>query len=122
MVQDLKNRRDAVKAADSFNLPGAVPATSSRRPVCVVTFNSTWDNTGHPAPDPLLLAMRAANCWSWMVDLPLLASGLAAEDYIDDDMSVQDFLEEEAFCLAKFGHLKDPETANRSHVGRMICF
>jgi len=32
--------------------------------VCLVSFKSHTDQTGHPAPDPLLLGMKAAVVWS----------------------------------------------------------
>jgi len=36
-----------------------------RKPVRLVHFSSHSDTSGHPAPDPLLLAVRAAITWPW---------------------------------------------------------
>jgi len=50
-----------------------IPLPASRRDpssakalekVCLVSFKSHSDQTGHPAPDPLLLGMKAAVVWS----------------------------------------------------------
>jgi len=60
--------------------------------VCLVSFESHANQTGHPAPDPLLLGMKAAVVWSHMTNFTMIANGerkgdyFFAEDISDDDV------------------------------------
>jgi len=96
---------------DWENIP--VPAASHRDPsvsspeaqallemVCLVTFKSHTDPTGHPAPDPLLLGMKAAVVWSHMSNFQLIANGedeqeeyycFGQEDESDDESCMEEF-------------------------------
>jgi hypothetical protein len=106
----LKQRRQVF--ADRFNLPEKVEEedrsinSTAKRPICLVSFSSVDETDGHPAPDPLLLVLKAANIWGCMVNMPLLANGKECDPY--ENMSDGDFLAEEAFYEWKFGAMKDP--------------
>jgi len=52
--------------------------------VCLVSFKSHRDETGHPAPDPLLLGMKAAVVWSHLSNFRLIANGIKEHDDYDD--------------------------------------
>jgi hypothetical protein len=55
-----------------------IPASSCR--VRMVQFYDHGSTIGHPAPDPLLLAVRAAVVWSWRNGQKLLAAGEIPEE------------------------------------------
>jgi hypothetical protein len=48
--------------------------------------------TGHPAPDPLLLAVRAAVIWSWRNNQKLLAAGEIPEEDEFDILAHEQYL------------------------------
>ena len=81
--------------------PPKIP--KDRRPVCLVTFGNPEDEAKHPAPDPLLLALRAANIWGKLTDFALLANGSSE----DADISEDDMIAEAAYYEAKFGLSQD---------------
>jgi hypothetical protein len=53
------------------------------KPVCLLTFGDHDDTSMHPAPDPLLLVLRAANTFGIMAGMKMLA-GTENDDYDDD--------------------------------------
>ena len=60
----------------------------------IVEFSDVRVEDGHPAPDPLLLAVRAAATWSWRNEQKLKAAAEPQED--EDELSVlanEQFLE-----------------------------
>ena len=84
-----------------------VPATKSEvnyslLKVRMVTFHDVSDADHHPAPDPLLLAVKAATIWSRRKNQPLKAAAEPQEDDDDDELSVlaeEQFLERRANAL-----------------------
>jgi len=70
-----------------------------KKPVRKVSFDSvkTDHPKGHPAPDPLILIVKAAVNWSRFHGQPVLAGGeVSSDDEEDDDLSLQamqDYLE-----------------------------
>ena len=64
------------------------------KPVRLVHFSSHSETSGHPAPDPLLLAVRAAITWSWRQGQKLLVE---SKEYDDDDVDELDQLGMEEF-------------------------
>ncbi len=58
-------------------------------PVRKVTFGPVGDTTLHPAPDPLLLTVKAAVVWSTRHRQQLLGSDEVEDDTTDDGLSVQ---------------------------------
>ena len=75
-----------------------VPKQISRLPegkiVRKVAFAAHEEESGHPAPDPLLLTVKAAVNWSARHDFPLLAAG-GDQDDVDslDQQAEEEFLE-----------------------------
>jgi len=61
------------------------PIENARNRVCLVSFGSHGTQQGHPAPDPLLLIMKAAVIWCYMTGLQLIANGENIEEEDDDD-------------------------------------
>ena len=65
-----------------------------RKPVRLVHFSSHSDTSGHPAPDPLLLAVRAAITWSWRQGQKLLVTSTEDDDFDElDQLGMEEFLE-----------------------------
>jgi len=60
-----------------------------RKPVYLVTFGNPSDADKHPPPDPLCLALKAANIFGIMSGMNMLGN---AEDCCDDD--IRDAMEE----------------------------
>jgi len=50
--------------------------------VCLIYFESHIHQTGHPAPDPLLLGMKAAMVWSHMANYKMIANGRYDEFFL----------------------------------------
>jgi len=92
-----------VEKGKECSVPASIDAANDRRPVCLVRFGSHDAYEEHPAPDPLLLALRAANIWALLVRFPLLANGLSEEDCISEG----DMIAEEAYFEAKFGSSRE---------------
>ncbi|KAG7340915.1 hypothetical protein IV203_024458 [Nitzschia inconspicua] len=59
----------------TYPLPQKVEATENQKPLCLVQFGSFDDEDKHPAPDPLLLAFKAAAIWGMVTDKRLLSNG-----------------------------------------------
>ncbi|KAG7338141.1 nucleotide-diphospho-sugar transferase [Nitzschia inconspicua] len=59
----------------TYPLPQKVEATENQKPLCLVRFGSFDDKDKHPAPDPLLLAYKAAAIWGMVTDKRLLSNG-----------------------------------------------
>jgi hypothetical protein len=55
-----------------------------------------WRNSFHPAPDPLLLVLRAANNFGIMAGMKVLANAVS-DDFDDSDVSIDDVIEEDEF-------------------------
>jgi hypothetical protein len=91
-----KARNDANEMICKVPRPRS-PSESGRKPACLVTFGDATDTELHPAPDPLLLVLRAANSFGIMAGMKMLAS--AEPD--DSDVSTGDIMEEEAFLEAR---------------------
>jgi hypothetical protein len=92
--------RQAHKEAQDMicKVPSPLPTNESgEKPACLVTFGNLNETNMHPAPDPLLLALRAANIFGIMAGMKMLAS--AEPD--DSDESVGDIIEEEAYLEAR---------------------
>jgi len=87
-----------VEKGKECSVPASIDAANDRRPVCLVRFGSHENYEEHPAPDPLLLALRSANIWALLVEFPLLANGLSEEDCISEG----DMIAEAAYFEAKF--------------------
>ena len=73
--------------------------SSQRKPVCLVTFGKCDEDHLHPAPDPLLLVLRAANVFGIMAGMKMLASAMPEDG--SDIISEGDIMEEEAFLEAR---------------------
>ncbi|KAG7369542.1 reverse transcriptase RNA-dependent DNA polymerase [Nitzschia inconspicua] len=65
---------------------------------CLITFGDQKDADMHPAPDPLLLVLKAANIFGIMAGMEMLAN---ASSDSDSDVSTGDIIEEEAFLEAR---------------------
>ncbi|KAG7345692.1 hypothetical protein IV203_033223 [Nitzschia inconspicua] len=70
----------------------------AEKPVCLITFGDQKDADMHPAPDPLLLVLKAANIFGIMAGMKMLAN---ASSDSDSDVSTGDIIEEEAFLEAR---------------------
>ncbi|KAG7369588.1 hypothetical protein IV203_027334 [Nitzschia inconspicua] len=68
------------------------------KPACLITFGDYEDADMHPAPDPLLLVLKAANIFGIMAGMKMLAN---ASSDSDSDVSTGDIIEEEAFLEAR---------------------
>jgi hypothetical protein len=78
-------------------------------PVRKVTFGRVGDNEMHPAPDPLLLTVKAAVVWSTRYKQQLLAGGEVKDD--TDSLSSQ--AEDEYLAsMAELGKAKDDLFSN----------
>jgi hypothetical protein len=79
LARRLEAFRKIPREPDSVYVPEAIPhpssPTSAPLKVRIVEFQSTDSTKGHPAPDPLLLAVRAAINWSWRNHQKVLESG-----------------------------------------------
>jgi len=95
----LQARAEAQKS--TCLVPVGAESTSNRKPVCLLTFGGSKDYERHPAPDRLLLALRAANIWGEMTDQRMLANGYPPDPY--DGMSLGDEIAEMGYYEAKFG-------------------
>jgi len=71
------------------------PNTEALGRVCLVSFESHTSRRGHPAPDPLLLSMKAAVVWSYMANFRMMANGKKEDDYCDDSEAIDELLMEE---------------------------
>jgi hypothetical protein len=69
------------------NRRAASDDSSDQVRVAKITFWSHESGQGHPAPDPLLLSIKAAINWSSFHDQKLLAAGDPPEDVDSDDES-----------------------------------
>ncbi|KAG7369487.1 hypothetical protein IV203_027233 [Nitzschia inconspicua] len=76
------------------------------KPACLITFGGHDDVDMHPAPDPLLLVLKAANIFGIMAKMKMLANGSSDDD---SDISMGDIMEEEAFLEARERALR-PQT------------
>ena len=75
---------------------------SSNKPACLISFGShdaKEDKNMHPAPDPLLLVLRAANTFGMLAGMKMLAASSSDDD--DDNISEGDIMAEEAFLEAR---------------------
>ncbi|KAG7339030.1 hypothetical protein IV203_022678 [Nitzschia inconspicua] len=93
---------------EAQNLLCKVPVPVSplgEKPVCLITFGGE-DVDMHPAPDPLLLVLKAANTFGIMAGMTMLANGPSDDD---SDISIGDIIEEEAFLEARERALR-PQT------------
>ena len=84
-LENLKNLREDFakrKVADIIHPCPKIPPCE--KPVRVIKFSDHKEDTGHPAPDPLLLLARAGITWSWRQGQKLL---VASKEYDDDDES-----------------------------------
>ncbi len=61
------------------------PNEEARSRVCLISFGSHGTREGHPAPDPLLLSMKAAVVWCYMTGFELIANGEKSDDDEEDD-------------------------------------
>jgi hypothetical protein len=92
---ELRAARDEAKNNGTCKVPHPVSTSASGgKPACLVTFGGVKDTEMHPAPDPLLLVLRAANIFGIMAGMKMLASG--ASD--DSDICSDDIMWEER-CL-----------------------
>jgi hypothetical protein len=102
----LREARDEAKKNNNCKVPRLLSKSDSgRKPACLVTFGDPDDTNMHPAPDPLLLVLRAANIFGLMAGMKMLASG----ETDDSDVSIGDIIEEEAFLEAREESLR-PKT------------
>jgi hypothetical protein len=79
LARRLEAFRTIPNEPESVYVPEAIPPpsspTSEPLKVRIVKFQSTDSTNGHPAPDPLLLVVRAAVNWSWRNHQKVLESG-----------------------------------------------
>jgi hypothetical protein len=74
--------------------PASTPDAAEHRRVRVVEFSSHGAPQGHPAPDPLLLVVKAAINWSRRHDQPLRGAGEPPEEEDElDILAEEEFLE-----------------------------
>ena len=88
---NLEKARQAAKDGQC-KVPILIGSEAPRKPVCLVTFGNANDSDKHPPPDPLCLALKAANVFGIMSGMKMLG---IAEDCCDYD--IRDAMEEEAF-------------------------
>jgi hypothetical protein len=86
-----KQERVKCKAPQSLHT-----SESGGKPVRLVTFGDHIEPSMHPAQDPLLLALRAANIFGIMAEMKMLA---CADD--DCENSMGDIMAEEGICRGK---------------------
>ncbi|KAG7340818.1 hypothetical protein IV203_024361 [Nitzschia inconspicua] len=95
-------------------LPEPDEENQNRKPLCLVQFGSVGDEDKHPAPDPLLLAFKAAAIWGMVTGMRLVANGEAQDP--SADISEDDYLAELAFLEARSG-FKRPQTWEDLAIG-----
>ncbi|KAG7340848.1 hypothetical protein IV203_024391 [Nitzschia inconspicua] len=95
-------------------LPEPDEENQNRKPLCLVQFGSVVDEDKHPAPDPLLLAYKAAAIWGMVTGMRLVANGEARDP--SADISEDDYLAELAFLEARSG-FKRPQTWEDLAIG-----
>ncbi|KAG7369593.1 hypothetical protein IV203_027339 [Nitzschia inconspicua] len=95
-----KPLREASEEAQKLlcKVPGQLPKHETEQPVCLITFGDHDNADMHPAPDPLLLVLKAANIFGIMAGMKMLAN---ASSDSDSDISIGDIIEEEAFLEAR---------------------
>ncbi|KAG7363915.1 hypothetical protein IV203_037117 [Nitzschia inconspicua] len=117
---DIQNNRDEVRQshvhanASQCLLPELDTEEKHRKPLCLVQFGSVGDEGKHPAPDPLLLAYKAAAIWGMTTGRRLLANGEFQDP--SDNISEGDYLAELAFLEARSG-FKRPKTWEDLAIG-----
>ena len=104
-VRDLRvDFREGAAKGIVHPFPKDPPCT---KPVRLIKFSDHWNDEGHPAPDPLLLVVRAAITWSWRHGQKLLVASKEyhpgdsdGDDEVDDEgddelsaLSMEEFLE-----------------------------
>ncbi|KAG7337123.1 hypothetical protein IV203_006386 [Nitzschia inconspicua] len=117
----IQTNRDAVtqshvyaNASSECLLPELDKEEKHRKPLCLVEFGSVGDEGKHPAPDPLLLAYKAAAIWGMTTGRRLLSNGEFQDP--SDDISEGDYLAELAFLEARSG-FKRPKTWEDLAIG-----
>ncbi|KAG7373593.1 hypothetical protein IV203_034317 [Nitzschia inconspicua] len=95
-------------------LPEPNEENQNRKPLCLVQFGNVGDEDKHPAPDPLLLAYKAAAIWGMVTEMRLVANGEAHDP--SADISEGDYLAELAFLEARSG-FKRPQTWEELAIG-----
>ncbi|KAG7373505.1 hypothetical protein IV203_034229 [Nitzschia inconspicua] len=95
-------------------LPEPDEENQNRKPLCLVEFGSVVDEDKHPAPDPLLLAYKAAAIWGMVTKKRLMSNGEARDP--SADISEDDYLAELAFLEARSG-FKRPQTWEELAIG-----
>ena len=95
--KQLKNNRD--KIGDEVLVPAMIDEDADELPNGIRVFKATFtdhdQNEGHPAPDPLLLAFKAANIFGRMTGLKLLANGEIPDPFGSEQhiMAVEKYLD-----------------------------
>jgi len=77
----------------SLVLPGECEQTPVPN-VCLVEFVDVEGTTGHPAPDALLLAIKASLVWSKFHKQPLIVGGSVSDDKSNRSMGLDEIAEE----------------------------
>ncbi|KAG7339176.1 hypothetical protein IV203_020329, partial [Nitzschia inconspicua] len=114
--KDVAGVKRSHEVANSINypLPEIDKEDKQRKPLCLVEFGDGADEGKHPAPDPLLLAYKAAAIWGMATDQRLLANGEPQDP--SANMSEDDYLAEFAFLEARSG-FKRPQTLEDLAIG-----
>lgn len=81
----LRESHQEAQDALSCKVPSLVASSRDRKAVCLVSFGDVSDSDRHPAPDPLLFVLKAANIFGIMVVMKMLADRLHEDE--DDDIS-----------------------------------
>jgi hypothetical protein len=91
-LEALKQLRQRIDQSNEAIVPGGIPLTgiSNEIRVRLIWFGSHSDISKHPAPDPMLLCVKAAINWSWRNNQQLLAAGEQPDTEEDHD----DFLDD----------------------------
>lgn len=104
-------------SGDKVKVPqvGSTFGTSRTKPVRKVFFRAHDDEGGHPAPDPLLLAVKAGYVWSTYHEEKLIAAGSVSDE---DEESERSLIAEEVFLEQR--RMKQKECQDQEVIGMEI--
>jgi hypothetical protein len=88
---------DNFPAEGTVMVPTAMEVEEQDLKVCKIQFVKQGSREGHPAPDPLLLVVKAAINWSAFHNQRLLSGGEVQDDDTDNDSSYLSILAEEQY-------------------------
>ena len=88
LTLDELRRNSSVFNDENQQITVPIERQDNEKPVRKITFAPAFgpfDRDGHPAPDPLLLAVKAALNWSAFHEEPLMVTQQREEYYSDEE-------------------------------------